>query len=259
MLVPSKDKKEKCKEFANYRYAHRGLHDEISPENSLSAFKKAVDSGFGIELDVRLSKDGRLVVFHDDTLDRMTGEVGPVDSKDYDELTNIKLRGSDEKIPGFDEVLELVDGKVPLLVEIKEAKGSLAVTKQTCERLKSYTGEYIIESFNPFALQEVRKNLPEAIVGILSEHFTKNKTFRNSVFYILQTMLLNVLSRPDFVAYNHNHASFLPFKLAKALGYVRFCYTITSEEAEERALKKDFESVIFEGYLPKSPYIKTEK
>lgn len=248
LLLPSKDKKEEALRFASYRYAHRGLHGEGAPENSLGAFSRSVEAGYGIELDVRLSSDNVLVVFHDDTLDRMTDKTGLVNAYTKDELSAISLAGTDERIPTLDSVLSLVSGKVPLLVEIKEAQGSLEVTRRVCERLKSYTGEYIIESFNPIALREVRRLLPGKIVGILSEHFTKNKLLRKPLYYLLESMATNVMSRPDFVAYNHKHSSFLPFRVAKALGYVCFCYTVKSIEDEKEALEGDFDSVIFEGY-----------
>lgn len=254
-LMPNVNRKSEMLHFQNYRYAHRGLHGENAPENSLSAFKRAADEGYGIELDVRLSRDGELVVFHDDSLERMTGVCGNVNEYSKDELVNMKLLNSGEGIPTLDEVLSLVDGRVPLLIEIKEAKGSLDVTKSLCERLKSYTGEYIIESFNPFAIKEVRKKLPSAIVGILSEHFTASNNMRTGTFYLLQSMFLNILSRPDFVAYNHRHTKFLPFRLARSFGCVCLAYTVKSEQEEARALESSFDGVIFEGYTPASPYI----
>ena len=249
LLYPSKNKKEETLRFASYRYAHRGLHGEGAPENSLAAFARAVERGCGIELDVRLSSDMELVVFHDDTLDRMTEKTGLVNAYTKDELTGISLAGTGETIPTLDSVLSLVSGKVPLLIEIKEAKGSLEVTRRVCERLKSYTGAYIIESFNPIALGEVRRLLPGSIVGILSEHFTKNEQLRKPLYYFLESMVTNVMSRPDFVAYNHKHAAFLPFRVAKMLGYVCFCYTVKSAEDEKKALEGDFDTVIFEGYI----------
>lgn len=259
LIYVSKKRKKETLKFANYRYAHRGLHGKDAPENSLSAFKRAIDAGFAIELDVRLSRDGTLVVFHDDDLDRMTKETGRVDLKTAEELSRISLLGSKEKIPTFDEVLSLVDGRVPLLVEIKEAKGSLAVTERVCERLKSYTGSYLIESFNPLALKRVRKLMPNAIIGILCEYFTKKPEFRTRLFYLLQSMITNVLSRPDFVAYCHEHSAFLPFRLVRMMGAVSFAYTVREQKSEDKALKAAFDTVIFEGYTPNSPYINPEK
>ncbi len=258
MISPSNKRKSETLKFANYRYAHRGMHGTDAPENSLSAFRKAVEAGYAIELDVRLSSDGALVVFHDDELDRMTDETGAVNLKTAQELSKITLKGSCECIPTLDEVLSLVDGRVPLLIEIKEAKGSLAVSEKLCERIKSYTGSYVIESFNPLALKAVRKIMPNAVIGILCEHFTKDEKYREGLYYILQTMMTNFLSRPDFVAYNHKDTGFLPFRLVKMLGCVRFAYTVTDEKSEERALKSDFDTVIFEKYLPVSPYINSE-
>ena len=255
IISTSRKKKNKLSPFLNYRYAHRGLFGNGAPENSLLAFSRAVDGAYAIELDVRLSRDGTLVVFHDDDLLRMTGAEGLVKDKTLSELSELRLNDTDEKIPTLDEVLSVVMGKVPLLVEIKEAQGSLDVTRKLVKRLKKYDGAYVIESFNPIALKEVRRLMPEAVVGILSEHFTKTPEFKKPLYYFLQSMLTNVLSRPDFLAYNHKHSTFFPFWLARLFGASAFAYTVKSAEDDAKALKKSFDTVIFEGYTPVSPYI----
>ena len=154
LIAPRVTKRGEFEKFLGRRYAHRGLHDKNVPENSLGAFRRAVECGYGIELDVRLSSEGELVVFHDDTLERMTVESGRVDTKTLRELKEIYLSDSDEKIPSFTEVLSLVAGRVPLIIEIKEDAGSLAVTRRLAEVISDYEGEYIIESFNPLAIGE---------------------------------------------------------------------------------------------------------
>ncbi|MBR5139795.1 MAG: glycerophosphodiester phosphodiesterase, partial [Clostridia bacterium] len=136
------------KKYTAFKYAHRGLHKDGVAENSMTAFRLAVEGGFAIELDIRLSKDERLVVFHDATLDRVTGVSGKVSDYTYDELAKMKLLGTEDSIPLFSDVLSLVDGRVPLLVELKEEAGSLLVTERALELLESYKGEFIIESFN---------------------------------------------------------------------------------------------------------------
>ena len=159
-------------------FAHRGLHGTLdiypdaAPENSLAAFSRAVENGYGIELDVRLTADGELVVFHDDTLTRVTGVDKKVRELTLAELRGLSLLGTDERIPLFSEVLELVDGKVPLLVEIKEDGMDLTTARQAVKELWDYRGEYIMESFNPLSLGAVKKANPSVLRGFLCDKLT---------------------------------------------------------------------------------------
>ena len=201
-LVAPRNRKQ-MEKFKNIYYAHRGLHNADRAENSMSAFKAAVDSGYGIELDIRLSKDGKLVVFHDDTLDRVCGREGKVIDFTADELATFRLNGTEDGIPLFSDVLKLVDGKVPLLVEIKEDPGVCAVSLAACEMLKGYSGEFIIESFNPLSLNTVKKNYREIPRGILSHRYYEYEQYRKPLYFALQSLLLNFLCRPAFIAYDH--------------------------------------------------------
>ncbi len=251
-LLRTKSRREKMKKYKNLSYAHRGLHSDGCEENSVSAFRRAVEAGYAIELDVRLSKDGELVVFHDDTLDRVTAESGRVDAKTREELSKIKLGKTEDTVPTFSEVLSLVDGKVPLLVEIKEDAGSYAVTEKCVEVLRSYKGDFIIESFNPLALARVRELMPEALRGILSQSFLKEKQYRTPTHFLLSIMALNFLCRPDFIAFNHKHSANMALRLSRWLFRVpTLAWTTRSKEEEERALKKGFDGVIFENYIPR--------
>ncbi len=253
MIMPALGRKKATVEFARYRYAHRGLHGDAVAENSLTAFKKAVERGYGIELDVRLSRDGELVVFHDDTLERVTEERGRVDSKDYSELSKIRLSGTEDTVPLFTEVLSLVDGRVPLLIEIKEDAGKYAVTEKLLEIIKDYTGPYIVESFNPLALGRVKKKAPHVLRGILSMNYMAEKKYRKPMYYFLQILSLNFICRPDFVAFNHTEYKKIGLRLCKWLfGAVTFAWTVRSAEEEAVAREHKFNSVIFENYLPES-------
>ena len=194
LVAPNLKRKKQALKFAAVKYAHRGLHDGTRAENSLSAFAAAVDGGYGIELDVRLSSDGELVVFHDDTLERMTEKEGRVDSLSLNELGALRLGRTEDRIPTFSEVLSLVDGRVPLLIEIKEDAFKYAVTEKTVEMLRSYHGEYIIESFNPLAIWKVKKLMPEAIRGQLSDNFMKQKKYRKPMYFLLQFFILFLVS-----------------------------------------------------------------
>ena len=205
LIFPSGRKKKTAEFFSAQKfYAHRGLHGGGVPENSLRAFDLACEAGYGIELDVHITADGELVVFHDDTLDRMTTESGRVDERNAADLKAIKLAASEEGIPTFREVLELVDGRVPLLVEIKEDAGKLGVTRKTAEMLAKYKGDYIIESFNPLAIAEIKKLMPNVIRGVLSQNFLEKKEYKKPLYGLLQCLVLNVLARPDFIAFDHN-------------------------------------------------------
>ena len=232
-------------------YAHRGLHNSERAENSMSAFKAAVDGGYGIELDVRLSKDGKLVVFHDDTLDRVCGREGKAIDFTAEELATFKLNGTEDGIPLFSDVLSLVDGKIPLLVEIKENAGDSSVSHATCKMLKEYKGEYIVESFNPMSLKVVKDNLPEASRGILSQRYFEQKKQRNILFFLLQNMMLNFACRPAFIAYNHKHASSLSLRFLRSFFRVpTVAWTVRSAEEEAIARKNGFDGIIFENYIP---------
>ena len=239
--------------FKNLSYAHRGLHGGGRAENSLSAFSAAADAGFAIELDVRLSSDGVLMVFHDDTLDRMTGATGRVDAMTAKELSALKLGETEDTIPTFSEVLSLVGGRVPLLVEIKEDAGKYSVTEKTAEALREYDGEFLIESFNPLALARVKKLMPEVVRGILSESFLKEKKYRSPTYFLLQNMLLNFLCKPDFVAFNHEHSKNCALRLVRRVFRTpTVAWTVRGEREEVRAKAHGFDGIIFENYTPRS-------
>lgn len=248
-IAPSRRKM--SEEFLKTKYAHRGLHNEERVENSLSAFKAAVEAGYGIEFDVRAAKDGTLVIFHDPTLSRMTGAEGKVIEKTMEELRALRLNNTEDTLPTFDEVLSLVNGKVPLLVEIKDDV-SAADTLKICERLKNYEGKYIVESFNPLLLKIVKKQLPNVYRGVLAQNFLRYPIYRSPVYYLLQTLRLNFLAKPDFIAYDKDllfHPSLWAVK--KIFRRPFFAWTIRSEEEEEKAYKDGFTAVIFEKYLAK--------
>ena len=250
LIAPAR-KREGMEKFKTVKYAHRGLHTEGCPENSLAAFKRAVDFGFGIELDVRLTKDGELVVFHDDDLKRVCGAPDRVDEKTYAELLEYRLLGTEEKIPTFREVLDLVAGKVPLLVEIKEDAMKFGVSEKTAEILSEYSGGYIIESFNPLSLGRIKKLMPDVMRGLLSQNYLKSPKYRKPLYLLLQGMLFNCVARPDFIAFSEADRGLLPFKIVKAFfNPPTLAWTVKGEENEKSLLDGGFDGVIFEGYIP---------
>ena len=249
LIKPCGKRRERMKRFTEYKYAHRGLHDATRAENSLSAFKAAVEAGYAIELDVRLSSDGELVVFHDDTLERVTDKEGRVDERSAKELSEIHLMGTNDTIPTFAEVLSVVDGRVPLLVEIKEDAMKYGVTEKTAEMLRTYKGEFIVESFNPLALSLFKKLMPDTLRGVLSQNFLSQKKYRKPMYFLLENLLLNVACRPDFIAFNHTDHKNCALRLTKKLfRTTTVAWTIRSKEEEEKAYKNGFSTVIFENY-----------
>ena len=231
------------------------LHDNRSdaPENSLKAFRLAVERGFGIELDVQLSKDKVPVVFHDDSLLRVCGVEKKVGELTLAELKTLRLLDSAETIPTFEEFLQLVDGRVPLIVEIKMAWMNAEVCPAAQALLDGYRGVYCVESFNPLALRWYKKNRPRIARGQLATDFRKDKEPGNPLlFFLLGNLLLNRLTRPDFIAYNHKHADKWGFRICRKL-YRSFCaaWTIRSEEEWKQA-GRWFDAPIFEGYIPQS-------
>ncbi len=245
------ERSKEIKKYAEVRFAHRGLHSKDAAENSMTAFRLAAEGGYGIELDVRLSKDKKLVVFHDDTLERVTGKSGRVDEYTAEELSKISLSGTGDCVPLFDDVLALVDGRVPLLVEIKEDAGNSEVSLATAKRLAEYSGEFIVESFNPLSLKNVRKMLPRVQRGILSQNYYEYEKYRKPLYFLLRCLLLNFLCRPSFVAYDHrHHKSFGLWTARHIFGATTFAWTVRSAEEERLAKKHGFDSVIFENYIP---------
>ena len=226
--------------------AHRGFYDEVSPENSLSAFQKAVDNGYAIECDLHLTQDGTVVVIHDDTTARTTSQDKYVASLTKEDLKEIKLNGSEEHIPTLNEVLELVDGKTPILFEIKNNGKVGELESAVWSILKKYKGEFAIESFNPYVLKWFKENAPSVIRGQLG---SKLKGFKLPYFkkLALKKMLLNKITEPDFIAYNLQD---LPYKPVTKCELPVISWTIHSQEEYIKAIQIS-DNVIFEGFEPK--------
>ena len=216
-------------------YAHRGLHGEDAPENSLRAFELAIENGYGIELDVQLSKDGKVVVFHDYILDRMTNIKGKICDFTALKLNNITLKNSYETIPLLSEVLDLVDGRVPLLIELKGEDLNTSLCEKVAHHLKSYSGKFCIESFNPLLIWKMKKYLPNAYYGQLYTNVCRERG-PHPACLLLASMSLNFLSRPDFISYNKLDRNSLPVKVAAGLyNTPRFVWTLNGEAEKKKA------------------------
>ena len=233
-------------------FAHRGLHDEETPENSLAAFQRAIDGGYGIELDVRLSRDGALVVYHDPSALRLCGVDSLIEKMTLSELRELRLKGTAEGIPTLREALEAIGGRVPLIVEIKadQPLGANLASRAYEECLREYQGEWWVESFDPRIVRWFRKNVPEAVRGQLAYDPAKIGKDRPLLMALGAHLLMNALSRPDFVAYGCKTRQNPSFRLMKRLFRpVLVAWTVESEE-ESQQLNGQFDAQIFEGFMP---------
>ncbi len=240
--------------FKGWLYAHRGLHDNAgeAPENSMKAFRKAVDAGYGIELDVQLTLDRVPVVFHDGTLDRICGVKGKVCEHTFEQLQEFHLCDSNERIPKFADVLKLVDGRVPLIVEYKGETTDTSVCPVTDPLLRRYKGPYCIESFNPLIVAWYRRNRRDVLRGQLAEKLYSEGTKKSALNFVLEHLLLNFYARPDFIAYNHKHHDNLSRRIATGLyKNISVAYTIKSQKEYEEAAAH-FEWFIFDSFIPQN-------
>ena len=250
MIFPGTKKPKERKIFKDTMYAHRGLHNKALgvPENTMLAFKKAVDEGYGIELDVRLTADGRTVIMHDDSLKRMCDVDIKLSKSDYDNIKDIKIAATDEVTPLFSEFLSMVNGRVPLLVELKTAEDNYPeLCKAVFKELDAYNGAYCVESFDPRVLGWLKKHRPHVYRGQLSCHIsTKSSHGKRALF--LRSLSANFISRPHFVAYSYKDSKkCFGFKMCRLLGADIFYWTMRDEESAKNALN-DGGAIIFEGF-----------
>lgn len=256
LIMPRILNKRDFEPFLNTYYAHRGFHDEVIPENSMKSFEMAVKYDYGIELDVHLTKDEIPIVFHDHDLKRMCKIDKEIKDLTYEELQVLRLKNSNETIPKLVDVLNLLNGKVPLIVELKaRAKDDFnLLCEKTAEILDEYQGTYCIESFNPFVLFWFKRFRPAVIRGQLSTDFIKNKGEGDSfINFFLAYLCFNFQTKPDFIAYNHKFKNNLSYKLCRDLyKTMTFAYTIKTENELENS-RDDFHLFIFENFHPRKP------
>ncbi len=253
LLIMPRLRKPELSALLKHHYAHRGLHNlrQGIPENSMAAFARAVIHGYGIELDVQLSKDGQAVVFHDATLNRMCGVDKRVDALTLAELKELSLAGTREKIPAFQEFLDLINGQVPLVVEIKMDKKDDRIPEEVNRLLKDYKGVYCIESFHPSALIWYKKHRPDVVRGQLSTNMKKDMAHPSFVHILLGYLVSNIAAKPDFIAYNWKYRKNISFQLCtKLLGALPVAWTIRSQEELDLS-RNDFRLFIFENFNPR--------
>ncbi|WP_426349680.1 glycerophosphodiester phosphodiesterase [Alloiococcus sp. CFN-8] len=249
MLSPRKNGPS-IKDMQPFDYAHRGLFNENDgiDENSMEAFRKATEKGFGSELDLHLTKDGKVVVMHDESLKRTAGVDINISDCTLEEIRKHRLKYTGEIIPTFEDVLSLVAGRVPLIIELKTVKGNYAeLTKATLEVLKEYKGKYAIESFDPRVVYWLKNNRPDIIRGQLAENFSLQKGTVNPVLgFFLKNLLTSFLTKPDFISYRVEDRNSLSLRASKAIYGVNLAYWTVRDRELVRKLKKNGALIIFE-------------
>jgi glycerophosphoryl diester phosphodiesterase len=228
--------------------AHRGLHDAESPENTLSAFKKAKDACYPIELDVRMIDDGTVIIFHDEKLSRLTNSDGYATNLVKEKLKDYKILKTDEHIPTLEETLELINGQVPLLIEIKNNHKVGTLEKKVLEILKDYEGDYAVQSFNPYTIEYFKIHAPHITRGQLSSFFTDEKSLNFFKKFVLKRMLLNRISKPDFISYDQR---FLPNIYVTKTKLPVLAWTVRSQQ-EYEDVKMYCNNIVFENFIPQT-------
>lgn len=253
LVYPSRPSESQIQPFIKKNYAHRGLHsiDKLIPENSLLAFQKAVEDGYGIELDVQLSKDGQVIVFHDNTLMRLTGFEGKASEYTWEQLKTAKLCGTEYGIPLFQEVLQLVEGKVPIIVELKRGSQNKLLCEKTYTILKQYSGVVCVESFDPRIVQWFKKYAPTILRGQLLESY---KSYRKDganpfVAFLLSRGITNCMARPQFIAWGPDEKNMM-IKFIELFGTMKVFWT-AQPNTDHKALTHQYDAIIFEFYEPK--------
>ena len=238
--------------FKGVFYAHRGLYDNNAgiPENSLPAFRAAAEKGYGVELDVQLSSDGYVVVFHDDTLDRVCGVHGNVADYPLAELQQMKLLDTEEVMPLFTDVLDVLSrGAGPLIVELKYAPNWKPLSEKTRQMLAAYSGPACIESFHPSIVRYFRQEDPERVRGQLAQAARAYGSSTPKLYaFAVSRVLTNVATRPDFIAYGLGPKP-VSARLCGWLGAMKVCWTARGAENHARRMKEN-DAVIFEHYRP---------
>ncbi len=234
--------------------AHRGLHGGGVIENSLTAARAAIAANYAIELDLQLSADGEPVVFHDDTLERLTDQTGPLGERPFSEITRIQLKGSQENIPSFAEFLETVAGRTPIIVELKSAwNGETAFASIVAKMLERYHGPVAVMSFDPDLVAAFRKIAPGLPRGIVAQRWYQNPSWdflKPAHKHYLGLLLHLFRTQPHFVAYGQfDLPAVAPLLARHVLGMPLLTWTVRVEKEREKALRWA-DQIIFEFLRP---------
>ncbi|MBU1145629.1 MAG: glycerophosphodiester phosphodiesterase [Firmicutes bacterium] len=233
--------------------AHRGLHtlDQIIPENTLIAFEKAMEKGYGIEFDVNVLKDGTIVCFHDKDLNRLCGVNEYLKNVTFEEIKDLTILKSAQKIPTLKTVLDFIDAKVPLLIELKPYGNFETLCSNFVDTMKDYKGVWAMHSFHPSILMWFKKHHPEIVRGQITEYFTDDLTIKKTTKFLMKRMALNFLTKPDFINYGMKDMPnrFIDRQMKK--GRVVIGYASTTQEQFDW-MKAHYHNSVFEYFEPKN-------
>lgn len=233
--------------LVNKYIAHRGFHNEEAPENSLGAFQNAIDKGYAIELDVQLIEDNTVVVFHDELLARATGKDGYLRNLKSENLKDYNLFGTSYTIPTLEEVLKLVDGKTPLLIEVKNTGKVGELESALLKVLENYNGEFAVQSFNPYVLEWFLNNAPHILRGQLSSSFKGEKLSFIKKF-ILRRMSFNKRNKINFISYE---AKSLPNRYVRKFKNIPLIAWTIKSQTEYLKVAGFCDNIIFENFEPR--------
>lgn len=233
--------------------AHRGLHskDQKTPENTLAAIRLAIDKGYGIECDINVLKDGTVVVFHDNNLKRLTGRDEYLKDVNYDDIKDTTILDTQERIPTLKEALEIVNGQVPLLIELKPLGDNALLCEQFMKTIKDYKGIYAIHSFNPYVIYWFKKNHPSIIRGQITEFFKDDQNMKKITKYLMKTMFFNIFTKPDFINYGIKD---LPNKYCDKIYKKGMCVISYASRSQEEfdMVRHHYDNSVFEFFIPKN-------
>ncbi len=229
---------------------HRGLHGVLGLiENTRKSFIEAINHGFGIEIDTNILKDGTVVVFHDKNLKRLCGVDRYLKDVTYDEIKDLNIIGTDEHIPTLTEILNLIDGKVPLLIEIKPFGNKKKHAKAVKTALAAYPYTVAVQSYDPSIVYWFKKHGNDLIRGQISEYFTESN-MSPLMRRLLRRMVFNFLTKPDFINYRLEDMPNKYIEKAKQQGLLVLAYAARSPKALVYA-RKAFDNAVFENFIPK--------
>lgn len=240
-------------DLQDWKYAHRGLHGDGAPENSMEAFRRAVEAGYGAELDVHLLADGELAVIHDSLLQRTTGREGRIEDLTAGMLQGYKLEGTDFTIPLLRDVLLTFNAKTPLIIELKPVGNNIGeLCRKTCELLDTYNGVYCVESFDPRCIRWLRVNRPDIIRGQLTEDYFRSAQSKLPPFikFVMKHQMLNFWSMPDFVAYRYADRNTISNVICRKFWKLQgVTWTLKNQQELDTAVSEGW-LPIFEGFRP---------
>lgn len=249
MICPNLGRTSAMDKYNHALFAHRGLYHEqlMIPENSIPAYKKAIKAGLAIEIDIHITKDKQVVVFHDNDLMRICNSPLVIEESTYQQLKEHRLSGTTEQIPLLSDVLALVGGQVPLLIELKLPSHSTQLCQIAARILDQYTGAYLIQSFNPLGIRWFQKNRPQILRGQLSSRLTKDKDPAPFIFrFFVEHLLSNFYCRPDFVSYKYSDTHHLGLFIIRHLFHAPVAVWTLDEASDFTKAREQFHMVIFE-------------